>query len=171
MKDLLSPQTKSKLSYLGYYQIIGGGIGLAIVIMALLSSLSPNTITVVITGSFFLFFGFSVLCGVLCVTGHKSALILSLINQLLQLVSITVAGISFSYVAGIYVIAGFDLTGNTELNLGSGISRIHFYILNDNSIIGFGFNLVAFGFIVWILLLMKKVKTEITVTSQFSDWK
>ena len=170
MKDLLSPQTKSKISYLGYYQLIGGGIGGALVIVALLGRVTHDTASIIM-GSFLLFFGFSILCGILCIITHRIALTLSLINQLLQFISITVFGISASYVAGIYFIIGFNSVGTVNYDLGFGISRIHFYLINDTGVFGFGFNMVAFALIIVILRLMRKVNTEIAVTSQFSDWK
>jgi hypothetical protein len=160
MPDYFSKGIKTDLIKLGVYQIIGGLIGIAFIIRSVFTEIAFNEVVFLFYLIFFLFFGYSILCGWLCVRCNRNALLLSLINQFLQLVSISIAGFSFSYAAGFYLVTGVDFTESFKINFDAGLSNLHLFLNNQSNTILFNFNWIAFYLIYWIERLRKQVKLE-----------
>ena len=162
MQKSSTSKFKSDFLKLGWYQIIGGAMGLVLIIALALATLKFSALNILIIILMLAFFIYSILCGILCLRSKPGATAHSLINQFLQLISLTVAGFSFKYVAGAYLTLGLDLSKSFEIAFGFGISGFNFEIneqLNDTVI---NLNLVALGLIYWIDKLRKKIKEEKT---------
>ena len=154
---------KSDLLILGWYQIIGGAIGLVLILALALPSTTlnvPNILLIVVMSAFFIY---SVVCGILCLRLHSGATVHSLINQFLQLISITISGFAFMYVSGVYLTIGVDLSKSFEIVFGFGISGINIAINQESNDTVINLNLVALCLIYWIDKLRKKIKEEKTV--------
>jgi hypothetical protein len=167
MKGLISRETQSRVKALGIYQIIGGAIGILLICLGINRNTALTGIAILIYSIIFLFFAFSVLCGVLCLAVNKSCLRFSLINQILQVVGFAMMGIIFHYVAGFYVTVGVNLTNSIEFRFGAGISTFQLYINTSNNILELHFNLIAIGLVYWISKLLKTIKKEILINKSF----
>lgn len=160
MSIYFSNATKSDLLKLGVYQICGGLIGMVIIAKAAIAAAFFNEIVLLFYFVFLLFFGYSILCGWLCVKYREQALSFSFINQLLQLAHIYIGGFSFSYTAGFHLDMGIDLTNSFSFNFDAGLSNLSIFIHSNSNIILFNFNVVAFYLIYWIDRLKKQVRLE-----------
>lgn len=160
MKKLISKETESDIIKLGLYQIIGGVVGMLTIFwemyrIGLMSGLSVLVYLLII-----LFFAYSIFCGILCLKTNENALKYSLANQILQVISFSIMGFAFKYVAGFVLTIGLDLTNSIEFNLGVGISKFKFDFNSLSQRLEVDLNLIAFALIYWIDKLMKKVKEE-----------
>jgi hypothetical protein len=150
----------SKLRVLGIYQIIGGAIGIILILWDILNIQQIAGLTVGIYIFMFLFFAFSVYCGILCLKKRSSALILSLINQILQVIGFAMFGFAFQYAAGVYLTAGLDLSEALNFTFGIGVSKFDFNINNESSRLEVNFNLIALILIIFIEKMKKQLKEE-----------
>ena len=151
---------ESDLVKVGWYQIIGGATGLLLLLALAIPSLTFTSLNILILILMSAFFVYSILCGILCLKAKRGATVHSLINQFLQLISLTIAGFSFMYVAGVYLTIGFDLSKSFEIAFGFGISGFNFEINKESNDTVINVNLVALGLIYWIDRLRKKIKEE-----------
>jgi hypothetical protein len=156
----MTTKTKSNISTIGWYQIIGGGIGALIILYSLFTAAQLSGLNILIYVFMLLFFIYSIFCGTLCIQHKANALTHSLINQFLQLIGFAVFSVAFSYVAGLYLSVGLDLSNSVNMKFNIGISKFDFNINRELERAEINFNLVAFGLIYWIDKLMKKLKEE-----------
>ncbi len=161
MEKLISKEIQSDLSKLGMYQIAGGGVGVLMVLWGMYNSEALTGLTILIFGFMLVFFGYSIYCGIICITEKKNALGHSLANQLLQVLGFAIVGFAFKYAAGLYLTIGLDLTESFNLKFGTGISKFELNFNKEVDRVELDYNLVALGLIFWIEKLRKKVKTEI----------
>lgn len=159
MSDLTS-KTSSKLKGLGIYQIAGGGVGVLLILWALLNSQQVTGLVMLIYFFMLLFFSFSIYCGIFCVRRDDNALRISLINQLLQLIGLAMFGFAFQYAAGIYLTAGVDLSDSFNFKFGAGISKFDLNVNNEAQRLELHFNFIALALIVFIEKLKKQINEE-----------
>ena len=157
----LTDKLKNDIAKLGGYQIFGGVLGF---VMMGWKTISP----IDWTDSIFLFgmmlavsfFSFSIYCGFLCIRLKGNFIRLSLINQLLQIVSFSVVGIAYKFFCGIYFTVGLDLTRSFSVNFGLGFSDLHIGLFMNQELAIVNFNLIAFAALYWVDKLSQRVKTE-----------
>jgi O-antigen/teichoic acid export membrane protein len=87
MKAHFSEKYDTWFNWLGAYQFFGGLLGLGMTVYSIYGNGFRSIPLLAIFILFFLFYGFSVVCGWLCLRQKDMALSLSYINQCLQLVS------------------------------------------------------------------------------------
>ena len=156
----MTTKIKTDLLKLGWYQIIGGAIGILIILYSLFALTQFSGLVILVYIFMLLFFAYSIYCGTLCIKCKNNALMHSLINQFLQILGFAVFGFAFAYVAGLYLSVGLDLSKSFEMKFNFGISKFDFNINREQERAEINFNLVAFGLIYWIDKLLKKVKEE-----------
>ena len=159
MTDLNS-KTNSKLKTLGIYQVIGGGIGTILILVGILNSQQLTGLVTLIYLFMFLFFAFSIFCGILCLKKTDNALRLSLINQIFQVIGFAMFGFAFQYAAGLYLTAGLDLTESLNFTFGAGVSKFDFNINNETQRLEVNFNFIALALIIFIERIKKQLKEE-----------
>lgn len=159
MEKIIFKKTKSEISGLGIYQIIGGAIGIVVVIWALLNNQQYSTTVFLLYLVIAAFFTFSIYCGILCIKQHNNVLKFSLLNQALQLISFALLGFAFKYVAGAYLDIGMDFA-TWDFSFKIGLSAVEINVNSDPDRLQFMFNFVALAMLLWIDRLMKKVKRE-----------
>jgi len=159
MNAFISKRTASKLKGLGVYQIIGGATGVLLIFWALLNN-QQTGLFIPIYLFMFVFFAFSIYCGILCLRTRGNALQLSLINQILQIIGFAMFGFAFQYAAGIYLTAGLDLTESFNLKFGAGISKFDFNFNIETQRLEVNFNFIALGLIIFIEGVKKKIREE-----------
>jgi hypothetical protein len=160
MKAIISKEAGQDLVKLGLYQVAGGIYGGLNLLWEIYKTPLLDGPTVVICIFSFLLFAFSVVCGSLCLRTSEKALKYSLVNQLLQVISFTVIGVSFMYVAGLYGTIGFVDEGEMKLQFGAGISRIQLQFGGNGDALSIDVNLIALGVTYWITTIMEIVKEE-----------
>jgi len=150
---------KSDIFKLGLYQIIGGAIGVIMILFSLVDTTQFTELNVLVFTFMSIFFAYSIFCGTLCLKSKETALRHSLINQFLQLLGFAFLGFAFSYVSGLYLTIGLDLSTSIEVKFGFGVSKFDFNINREAERSEINLNIVAFGLIYWIEKLAKKIKT------------
>ena len=140
--------------------MIGGGIGVAMILYMLFDSNELSKINIPLYSVVLLFFGYSVFCGGLCLESKKTALRYSMINQFLQLISFSISGYCYNYVAGLYLMLLLDLTNYTGISVNFGISKFDLIINGQLQQTYINVNLIAMGLIYWINKIAKNQRTE-----------
>ena len=145
-----------EIKYLGYYQLIGGVIGLGLIIYQLINTplKGSNIVVYILLNSLFLF---SIYAGKLCIDNHKKCLLISKINQALQVISVGLMGFSYMYVAGIYLNVGVDLMAEDWLQLGGGVSSVELAYSSTKEKAFVMVNVIAFFLIARIIKLENKL--------------
>ncbi|MFY0599942.1 MAG: hypothetical protein JXR03_09750 [Cyclobacteriaceae bacterium] len=147
----LSKQLDNKITYLGLYQMIGGGLGIIINTWLLINTGYITGAAVFALLISYGLFGFSIYCGNLL---HKSeydkGLSLSKINQALQVIKFSILGYGYKYISGFMIMIGFDITNNFEFTFEFSLSSWRI-TLNSYELLGIvGINLVA-AFLIWFI--------------------
>lgn len=145
---------------LGIYQIAGGmvGLGLFVIMLAGLRQFSLLLVGLIVIA--LLLFTYSVVCGIMCVKGRSSALTYSLINQLLQLFTFSVAGFAFKYTSGVFFTVGVDLTNSFFFTFNAGISNWNMGINGDPGTFSLGVNIVSLVLVTLIIGLKNKLHIQ-----------
>ena len=158
MDNSVPKNIQSKLKAFGLYQITGGVIGLGITVYLVSGLTTINLLLIVLLFIAIGLYGYSIYCGTLLLTKNVSGLNLSLINQYLQLFSISFFGFGFQYISGVGVLVGLDLTESFFITFNLAVSEWQITINNHNELVTFNFNLVALFLIVFIEKLKNKIR-------------
>ena len=149
----LSKQIKA----IALYQIIGGILGIALTIWVMFSGEMVVDQMALRIG---LFAGglyvFSILCGRMLFRNLRRGLVLSIINQLLQVVYFSFGAYGFQYVAGLRIGVGVDMVEGWIFKFRLALSSFHFSIGDDLGQKFIGVNLVALFLIFWLERLLEK---------------
>ena len=157
----LTSDTVFKLKALGIYQIIFAIIGLGVTLYFMLKEgfqFPQITIVFIVV---ILMYLFGIYSGISCFQTKEKCLWYSSINQYLQLVSFSIAGYGFKYVAGLSLNLGFDLTTDFAISLKMEIFSLWHIDLNSHSdVILVNLNIVALVLILLIDKMKKQMKQE-----------
>ncbi|MCF1714928.1 hypothetical protein L0U88_09850 [Flavihumibacter sp. RY-1] len=160
MNNFSSEETISALTKLGLYQVAGGLIGFLLIGWTMINGGSINFSMILLFTIVFLFFGYSVYAGWLCLKINKKAFRHSMINQIMQVIGFAILGFGFQYAAGLYLTIGIDLTDSIQLGFGAGISKVDININRHYERLEVNLNLIAFALIYWIDKNWRKAKEE-----------
>lgn len=146
--------------FLALYQLLGGLYGFFLSVNLFISLPPFSFVTDLLVLIALLLYGFSIYCGVLLFQQKERGLLLSRINQCLQLAGFYVLGYGFSYIAGFFISINLNFTEGIGIsfNFGSSAWQINFHQQSDE--ITFGFNVLALLIIFFINTTLKKVKEE-----------
>ncbi|MEZ2337192.1 hypothetical protein [Mucilaginibacter sp. RCC_168] len=162
MQPFTSSRSKLKLKILGWYQIVGGIVGLLITIWLLAHIGQINGLILLLLLIVFGLYSFSIYCGRLLFTNYDKGLNLSVINQILQIAHFSMLGYAYQYVSGLVfeigmskkpgfnLIFNFNFTNSTwQLSVGT----------SDRSFV-LAINLVAIAWLYYIEKLRKTLNAE-----------
>lgn len=148
-----------KIKYLGFYQLIGGIIGILNTLRFLPNFSQVNGAISLIFLIIFCLYGFSVYCGYLLIKKRNIiGLNLSIYNQLIQVLGFGILGYAFQFTAGIYAGIKLNLTNDTILTFMFGHSAA---MINLNSYPNFteiSINFIALFFINMLFNLKSKLE-------------
>ncbi len=152
-------ETRNQLKAIAIYQIVGGILGIALTTWVLFGGemvldQTALRISLFATGLYV----FSILCGRMLFRNTRRGLILSIINQVLQVVYFSVGAYGFQYVAGLRVGIGVDMIAGWILKFRLALSSFHFSLGTDLGQKFIGINLVALFLIFWMERLLEKTK-------------
>jgi hypothetical protein len=169
MSDLLAKSIAIKLKVLGWYQIIGGAIGVLLTLWLFVKMQALSGLVILLFMVAFGLYGLSITAGKkLLGSQYETGLKLSIINQLLQIISFLFLGYGFMYVSGM------ALSGSISYNVGEygngfklgfdfGIlSKWNIDINSDNKSFNLGVNFLAIYILYFIYRLRQKIQIEFT---------
>lgn len=151
---------KKEILKLGWYQLVGGSVGVIVALYLICFLREISALTIAVNVLTLLCFAYSILCGIYCLKQKPNALMFSLINQILQFIGFAVWGFAFYYVAGIYLSIGLDMSKSTKLIFNFGLSKFDLSINSEPERVEISINLIALFFIIWIDKLVRKSKVE-----------
>ena len=158
----LNKSTNFQLKAIALYQIIGGVLGIALTLWVMFSGEMVVALPALRIG---LFAGglyvFSILCGSMLFRKPQRALVLSLINQVLQVVYFSFGAYGFQYVAGLRIGIGVDMVGGWIFKFRMALSSFHFSVGDDLGQKFIGVNLVALFLIFWLERLLEETKKQV----------
>ena len=135
--------------FLGIYQLLGGLLGIGLIIQHHYTVGGASLLFLFLPVLAGLCFLYSILCGVLCLRNHELALSLSFVNQLLQLIGLSVSPFLFDYSAGLFVSLNINPGDGPLFGWESGLSRMHFrYDAPDSAVV------ISINFAALVLLLL-----------------
>lgn len=147
----------NQIRAIALYQIIGGILGIALTIWVMFSGEMVVDQMALRIG---LFAGglyvFSILCGRMLFRNLRRGLVLSIINQVLQVVYFSIGAYGFQYVAGLRIGVGVDMVAGWIFKFRLALSSFHFSIGTDLGQKFIGVNLVALFLIFWLERLLEK---------------
>jgi hypothetical protein len=162
MPPFLSKQSKTRLKILAWYQMIGGlfGVLLTFWLLARTDQISGPILMVYLAA--FGLYVFSIYCGRLLLTNkYLLGLNLSTLNQALQVVSFTMFGYAFMYVAGTMLLGEMNIDHGLKLGFNFSLtSSWRIYVGSDDRSINLAINFVAIYLIFFSDKLRDAVKSE-----------
>ncbi|WP_018757939.1 hypothetical protein [Paenibacillus terrigena] len=146
---------------IGWYEIIGGIVGILITFGLLLRLSELNNLVVTIISLIFVaLYLMSCLAGFLLLQDMKSGYSLSMIVQAFQFPQFVFQGVTYTFIAGsqftVQWMQGIDTVFKTKIGL---FSEFNFYIQLDSNVTLIGINFVP---IVIIYVLIKQLKVRTT---------
>ncbi|MFD1256828.1 hypothetical protein ACFQ3S_08465 [Mucilaginibacter terrae] len=167
MPDIFSKSVAIKLKVLGWYQIIGGAIGVLLTIWLLARTQAVSGLLILLFMVAFCLYGLSITAGKkLLGSQYDTGLKLSIINQMLQVFSFLFLGYGFMYVSGLV------LSGNIKYNVGEDgnglrmgvdfglFSKWNFDINSNNRSFLFSMNFLAVYLLYFIYRLRQRINFE-----------
>jgi hypothetical protein len=147
-----------KLKLIGIYQVIGGLIGLGLTVWLITMLLPMPLVVICIVIISIGLFLFSVACGIGLWKRKMAAINLSIVLQLLQIITFTLYGISFKFISGLGFLINIDFTSTLQahIKLSEPLLRFTYLIGPTDKIIGV--NLSAILIFFFIVDLKRKIK-------------
>jgi len=159
MIETISKKTGAKIKALAIYQIVFGLSGFALTLWLMITQ-GYSILLLGMCMVFLMLYAHSIYSGILLFKQKDAALIHSLINQYLQLISFSIMGFAYKYVAGIFINVGIDLTNGYLFTFNAGLTTWNMQIDIPTSYIIVNCNLVALALIIFINRLKKKKLLE-----------
>lgn len=155
----MEKQLKNQVRALALYQIVGGILGIVLTLWVMFRGEIVLTQQVLRISLFAAgLFVFSILCGRMLFRHPQRGLLLSLINQVLQVIYFAFGAYGFQYVAGLRIGLGFDMVGSWTFKFRVALSSFQFDLGTATGQKFIGINLVALFLIFWIERLQEQVR-------------
>ena len=149
-----------RIEYLGYYQIIGGGIG--IIMMLMNSKLSSNGFYLFVISLFFVLCSFSIFSGILLLKKkYLTGLKFSNIAQILQILSFALFGYIYDFAIGLYLRITIELTNDTIVGLDFGFFQGVFSRTANPDRIELNINIIAIVLVLMISKYYDRIRAEL----------
>jgi|GEM_PF-4871893 len=145
-------------SVLGYYQLVGGAIGVVVSLFGLKQSDTTDTLVIGVVFVAMLIYAYSMLCGVVLLraSAHALALRLSAANQFVQVLVISSTSITYKFVSGLAIIVGVKSVPELTVGLKATLSTFLIHWGSANAELFYGLNLVALMLLVLIFQELKR---------------
>ncbi|WP_207431740.1 hypothetical protein [Sabulibacter ruber] len=152
------PGTKPTLTLLNgiaFYQLVGGAVGLVLAIRTgfkMEAEAMSSTAAILLACILYLY---SIFCGVLLLKQPARYLTLSMVNQVLQVLSLGIGSFAFNYVAGLKIGIGVNFLESWVFKLRFSISSFQF-ILGAGTVSSF----VTVNLLALVLLYLLEVSKD-----------
>ena len=149
-----------RIEFLGYYQIVGGGIAMAMMLMNF--KFSSDGFYLFVLSLYFVLCSFSVFSGILLLKkkyliGLKSSNII----QFLQILSFVLFGYIYDFAIGIYLRLTTKLTNDTIIGLDFGFFQGVFSKSTNPERIELNINFIAIALVLMISKYYDRIKAEL----------
>ncbi len=152
MASFLTTPIRIKLIILGIYQLIGSLIGLLFSIMVAIKMSNYNFISLSIGILTFLFYLLNFCCGILLIIGNPLGLMLCIVSQIPQLISISISGFIFRYICGLYFSISINFSHRGQVSTDFRGSSYMFGLIDNPNVI-VSLNIIAVVILIFIVLL------------------
>ncbi len=160
MRTIEIKKARKRLQLVGYYQIIGGALGMLTAIWALFTQ------TVKIEVFMYLFalclYLYSMYCGYLLLQDKHNGIKLSIYNQAIQVIEFAMFGYAYGFVAGIPVQIGIDLTEKFTFHFFTGVSKFYMSINKNPQLLQLNINFFA----AFLIYHLQRAEVRITLQSE-----
>ena len=168
VNDHMTKKQRTKLKAVAYYQILGGAFGLCVISYSILTTLDISYLSTIILGLFSALYFFSIYCGQQLIQGKVNrGLRLSKVNQLLQVIHISLLGFTYKYVSGLMVTIGIDYTTDFNLLFNFVLSTFDLTISPNSDKVIIGINLTS----IYIIYLLEELKQRFSASVETSTWQ
>ncbi len=146
MNDIkyLGKRIKNYEDFIGYYQIVGAVIGFLMLIISLMHTGNLTGFLLAFYLVAILLFGFSFYSGRLALKRDKHYRTYTTINQILQILSFSIAAVTYNYYSGLAIEIGVNFSQTFEFNFSANISGFGFEYKPNRSAFELGVNIVPF---------------------------
>jgi len=168
MESSIISRVRRNHKLLGYYFIVGGVLGLAVMFMAYAGIQQFILPLILILSVSVLFFAFSIYVGVKLVKNNLDASKLAFYVLIPQLIQIQILGIGFKFVSGFGLFCGLNmnsLLSNFLFKFSPSAFLVH--LNSDQQFFIFGFNLIAAMLLLFLIRQRKLVATEVKMMNGF----
>jgi len=143
---------------LGFYQVVGGAIGLVLCLVGLGQFDTTNALIVGVMVGAILMYAYSVICGVflLKVPTRLLRLRLSAVNQAVQVLVISSNSVTYKFVSGLAIIVGARTAPEMTLGLKFSLSSFLIHWGSANAEVFYGIDLIALILVVMIIQEMRR---------------
>jgi len=157
----------NRIKYLGYYQIIGGIIGILMMILSIYDQLNSNGFFLFALFLFMSLCGFSIYSGILLLQKkYQKGLKFSVFTQAVQILSFVLLGYIFDFAIGIYLRLTVELTNDTIFGLDFGFTNWNLSRTANPDLIEINLNIVAIILLLFISKCLDRIKIELNKKSQ-----
>jgi hypothetical protein len=162
MQPFLSKKSKIKLKVFGWYQIIGGILGVLLTFYLLAHTNQVTGLIIILYLVAFGLYAFSIYCGWLLLTDNQlKGLNLSIINQAFQILNFTLFGYGFMYVSGMMILGGVKAEDGFKIAFNFSLtSTWHLYFASDDKSMELGINFLAIYLVYFADKLRTTIKSE-----------
>jgi hypothetical protein len=151
----------NRIEYLGYYQIIGGIIGILMILLSFYDKLNSNGFFLFSLSLFIALCGFSIYSGILLIRKkHLKGLNFSIFIQAIQIISIVLLGYIFDFAVGLYLRLTIELTSDSIIGLDFGFANWNLSRNANPDLIEINFNLIAVVLLLFITNSIDRIKAE-----------
>lgn len=151
----------NRIEYLGYYQIIGGIIGVLFLFFNSYDQFSSNGFFLFSITVFLGLCAFSIYSGTLLIRKkYLKGLNYSIIIQTVQILSFTLLGYIFNFAVGLYARLTIELTNDTFVGLDFGFMNWDLQRNASHDLIEMNFNIVAILLLSVIFKFKSQIKAE-----------
>ena len=144
-----------KIDWIAYYQIGGGIIGAILLLKLILEQLKSSSISSLYFLLPILFFSFSIFAGIYLLQRNRRGILLTHINQLIQIPQISLFGFSYQYFAGLFF--GVGISNDLGIGFNFSLPNFKFVFTDSNNEFLFMVNLIP----IILLILLKKFQKKI----------
>lgn len=148
--------TRRLLKIMGYYQVIGGAIGIGLCINGFFK-LYPSAPLVTFTLlAAVLLYAYSIYCGscLLRFTNYRTSLKHSIANQFIQLLVFQTSSLVYKFVSGVAIFVGVNASPKLLVSIKATHSTFLFHVGDTGGDLFIGVNLVALGLILSFFLAL-----------------
>jgi len=151
----------NRIEYLGYYQIIGGIIGILMILLSFYDKLNSNGFFLFSLSLFIALCGFLIYSGILLIRKkHLKGLNFSIFIQAIQIISIVLLGYIFDFAVGLYLRLTIELTSDSIIGLDFGFANWNLSRNANPDLIEINFNLIAVVLLLFITNSIDRIKAE-----------
>ena len=152
----------SRIEYLGYYEIIGGIIGILFVFLGVYDKLNSNGFFIFSLILFLALCGISIYSGILLIRKkYLKGLNLSVFAQAVQIISFALFGYIFDFAIGAYLRITMELTNDTIIGLDFGLANWKLSRNANPDLIELNINIIAVVLLLFIAKSADRIKAEL----------